>query len=93
MSGELKADRRLYTNKDRTKLVEEGDPGAASLLAAEGRAIDPADVSALGLIVSDGRVVQGKAEPKVEKPKEAPKPEDKAQGKPMHKGVTKKDKK
>lgn len=87
VSGNLKADRRLYTNRDRTRLVEAGEPDAAFLLAAPGRPIDPADVQALGLSMDDGgRVIQGGR-------KEAPKPDDKARAKTEDKSFARKWKK
>jgi len=56
--GELLADRRLWVNAAKTRLLEDGDSAAAFLLAAEGRPI-PADlVTSLGLELVDGRVVQ-----------------------------------
>jgi len=83
VSGDLTADRRLYVNKDRTKLVEEGAPDAAFLLAPPGSSIPLADVQGLGLAVVNGRIVQGGQ-------KEAPKPEDKARAQTENKAVTKK---
>ncbi len=41
-------DRRLYLNADRTKVVEEGDPKAASLFAAAGREVLKADLKRYG---------------------------------------------
>ena len=32
----MQADRRMYLNKDKTKVIEEGQEGAASLLAGKG---------------------------------------------------------
>jgi hypothetical protein len=64
--GALVADRRLYENAARTRIVEDGDSEAAFLLAGQGRVIGKADVERLGLECVNGRVVQAsieKAEP------------------------------
>lgn len=64
--GELVADRRLYVNAAKTRLIEESDPSAAFLLVGEGGRIGKGDVQRLGLELVDGRVVQApieKAEP------------------------------
>jgi hypothetical protein len=45
----MKADRRLYLNADRSRVVEDGDPEAAYLLAAEGTDISNEDVRRYGL--------------------------------------------
>lgn len=45
----LTADRRLYVNADRTKLVEEGDPEGSWLLYAVGRKIGQGDADRYGL--------------------------------------------
>jgi hypothetical protein len=50
------ADRRLYLNADKSRIVEDGDPTAAFLLATPGTTIPAADVAALGLEVVDGKV-------------------------------------
>jgi hypothetical protein len=60
--GELIADRRLYINAANTRLVEDGDPSAAFLLAGEGGRIAKGDVQRLGLELVDGRVVQAPLE-------------------------------
>jgi hypothetical protein len=60
--GELIADRRLYINAANTRLVEDGDPSAAFLLAGEGGRIAKGDVQRLGLELMDGRVVQAPLE-------------------------------
>ena len=71
----LVADRRLYVTADGRRLVEEGDPSAALLLAATGTMIPQSTVSAMELSIVDGRVVQGKPEPAPEPaPKAAPAP-------------------
>jgi hypothetical protein len=43
------AQERLYLTADRLRIVTEGDPEAASLLAAKGRRVDPDDVDRYGL--------------------------------------------
>lgn len=43
------ADRRLWLNQDRTKVVDEGDPEAAFLLAAKGHEIDAETAKRYGL--------------------------------------------
>lgn len=47
-----KAEKRLYLNSD-GKVVEEGDPSAASLLADEGDTIPLADARKYGLVGED----------------------------------------
>jgi len=74
-SGSIRADRRLYLTKDLSRVVEEGDPGAAFLLANRGHPIHPDDAARLGLRVEGERIVWD-APPAVE---EAPAPK---QGKP-----------
>lgn len=48
MPEPVKADRRLYYNADKTKLVEEGDPSAATLAYPEGDEMSAEDVKRLG---------------------------------------------
>ncbi len=45
----LTADRRLYVDKDKTRVVEEGDPAGSWLLYAVGRRIGAGDVKRYGL--------------------------------------------
>lgn len=45
----MKADRKLYLTADRERVVEEGDPEAAFLLAAPGKEISDADAEKYGL--------------------------------------------
>ena len=45
----VRADKRYYVNADRSKIVEESDPQAAHLLAAEGDDISSEDVQKYGL--------------------------------------------
>lgn len=52
----LRADRRLYVTADREKIVEEGDPDAAWLLAGVGRQIGEPEVAKYRLQMKDGRV-------------------------------------
>jgi hypothetical protein len=70
-AGDLVADRRLWVNAAKTRLVEDGDPDAAFLLAGEGGRVSEADALALGLSVVNGQVVQLPLE------KAAPAPENK----------------
>lgn len=51
------ADRRLYLTADRGHVVEEGDPGAAFLLAGAGSEIPASEMARLGLRVEAARVV------------------------------------
>lgn len=46
----VRADRRIYTNADKSKVVEESSPDAAILLAAEGDDVPDADARRLGLM-------------------------------------------
>ena len=46
----VRADRRLWLTKDRQRVVEDGDPEAAFLLAAKGREIPEAEARRLGLL-------------------------------------------
>jgi thymidine phosphorylase len=72
-----KADRRLYHNADRSKILEEGDEGAAFLLAAEGQEFSDEEASRLGLDkvkpneVIDLKQVKGPEEDKSEPPRTA----------------------
>ena len=72
VSGGLVADRRLYLTADKSRVVEEGDPASAFLLASAGRKILDADVERLGLRLADGRIVWGASAPE---PKPEPEPE------------------
>lgn len=71
----MHADRRLFVDVGKARLVEDGSPDAAYLLAPEGGEILAADVERLGLSVVDGCVVQGAAEP-------VPEPEPEAEPEP-----------
>lgn len=51
------ADRRLYINRDKSRVVEEGDKSAAYLFAAAGRDITAADAQAYGLECEHGKVI------------------------------------
>ena len=70
------SDRRLWLTADRSKVVEDGEPGAAFLLCTPGRSIPRAQAEALGLLKAP--------KPEPEK-KEDPKPADKAMKKPATK--------
>lgn len=89
-AGPLVADRRLFLDESRTKLVEPEDPAARFLLVATGVVISASIVRQLRLSKVDGKVTQ-LAEKSAEPPKnekhdagekEKAKPEDKAKGKP-----------
>lgn len=73
----IMADRRLWLTADKARVVEDGDPEAAFLLAAPGHPILEADVKRLGLGVKDGCVVL-KARRKAEDKAVHASPEDKA---------------
>lgn len=66
------AGRRLYLSHDRTRLVEEGDPDAATLYAAPGDEISAEDMQRFG--VTEAKAVEAEA---VED-KEVERTEDKA---------------
>ena len=57
----MHADRRLYVDRDWSRLVEETDPAVAFLLAATGHEIPAEHVARLGLVAVDGRVQQQSA--------------------------------
>ena len=57
----MQADRRLYVDRDWSRLVEETDPAVAFLLAATGHEIPAEHVARLGLVAVDGRVQQASA--------------------------------
>jgi hypothetical protein len=76
------ADRRLWLTLDRTRVVEEGDPDAAFLLAPPGTVIEPSDVARLGLTARDGRIVLPGAAPEKE-PEAEPKPVAEAKPEPI----------
>lgn len=72
----LVADRRLYLTREGgnvdgqpgPRMVEDGDPAAAFLLATPGWVIPAEDVSRLGLELVDGRIEQRRAKPVVAAP-------------------------
>jgi len=74
--GTVWADRRLWLSGDRSRVVEDGDPAAAFLLAAPGAAIAGTEAVRLGLQTVDGVIHLPPEE------KKAPKPADKARAKP-----------
>lgn len=51
------ADRRLWLTADKARVVEDGDPAAAFLLAAPGTEISAGEVERLRLSAKDGKVV------------------------------------
>lgn len=80
----MKADKRLYLNADRSKVVEEGDPEAAYLFAAEGAEVPDAEAKKYGLMGEKPKepepavVHSSAADPEpAEKPKAAAKAENK----------------
>jgi hypothetical protein len=58
----FRADRRLYVTADRSRVVEEGDPGAAFLLVGLNSIIEAEDVQRYGLTQAGGRAVLPEAE-------------------------------
>lgn len=60
------ADRRLWLTADEARVVEEGDPEAAFLLAGEGSLIPVPEVERLGLKSEDGKIVLPGARPAVD---------------------------
>lgn len=70
------ADRRLWLDTDKTRVVEDGDMAAAFLFAAEGTEISSSDAGRFGLAVEDGRVVLLRAED----PEDPEDPEDVGDG-------------
>lgn len=79
--GALTADRRLWLTRDRSAVVEDGDPAAAFLLAAPGTAISPTDVDRLGLSGDGERV----SLPRAAEPEPAPEPEPEPEAEPIEK--------
>lgn len=72
----LTADRRLYVTKDRTRVVEEGDPAGSWLLYAAGRPIGAGDIDRYGLEADEsGRVVYDGC-PTLPEPAAEPEPEE-----------------
>lgn len=56
------ADRRLWLTADKVRVVEDGDPAAAFLLASPGTEIPVDEAERLGLTEKDGKVVLPGAE-------------------------------
>ena len=54
----MRADRWLYLDRSRTRLVAQNDPAVGWLLNAPGQEIAPAEVKRLGLVIHEGRVMQ-----------------------------------
>lgn len=72
MSAQI-ADRRLYLDAAKERVVEDGDPSAAYLFATEGSEIGEADMGRYGLSVEDGKVALPKAdEPEEDQPTTSP---------------------
>ncbi len=85
MAGTLIADRRLWLTADKSRVVEEGDVAAATLLVATGQGLLPADLERFGISVANGKLVlKGKAKLAA---KMAPAPEDKSVKKGEKKGA------
>lgn len=59
----LVADRRLFLDPSRERLIEAGHEDAAYLLAAPGHRIPRAEAKRLNLVVQDDRIVQAPAKP------------------------------
>ncbi len=76
-----KADRDLYLNADKSKVVEDGKPGAAWLLARKGREVNPRLVAQYKL--------GDKPKRKPNKPKATAKTSDKSTSKGSDKSTTK----
>lgn len=62
MKVSILADRRLWLTADKSRVVEDGDPAAAFLLAAPGTEIAPDDVKRFELRVEGTKVVLPGAE-------------------------------
>ena len=80
MAGTLISDRRLWLTADKSRVVEQGDRDAATLLVAQGRKLRPDDQKQFGISEGyDGKlVIKARAKPE-DKAKKAP--EDKARRK------------
>lgn len=85
-----RTDKRLYTTADGSEVVDENDPRAAVLLAAEGQEIQDAEAERLGL------VGKKKAEPEpmvvhsiaADPPKDEPPAEDDEDDEPKAKAIS-----
>jgi hypothetical protein len=53
----MKADRKLYLTRDKSRVVEQGDPASHSLLIGTNGEISAADAKKYGLILSEKKVV------------------------------------
>ena len=72
----MRADRSLYLDGTRSRLVSETDPAVAWSLVGKGQEIDPGDVKRLGLVMHEGRVMQASQVPAPEpEPEATPEPE------------------
>lgn len=74
----MKAAERLWVTGDRSRVVPEGDPEAAFLLAAKGQPLRDEDVYRYG--IEDGRLPSRKKQKAAEEDKEIKKEEDKGGG-------------
>jgi len=89
-TANMKCDRRLYLNRDKSRVVEEGDVTSGFLFATAGGHIEATDAAKYNLEWRDGKLIlpgraraAATAEPKARK-----KPEDKAAKKSEDKGGT-----
>lgn len=71
----MRADRHLYLDRSRTRLVGETDLEVAWMLAGKGQEIDPGEVRRLKLVVHEGRVMQQADVPAPEPVAVEPEPE------------------
>lgn len=87
MPSKYIADRKLWLNADKSKVVEDGSPEAAHLLASRGKELDAATVERYGL---DARKATGKPDKAASDAAQgkavAGPPEDKALKAPASKG-------
>jgi hypothetical protein len=60
----FKADRRLYHNADKSKIVEEDDPEASFLAIGEGQEVPDAEAKRLGLDKIETKQLKGPPEDK-----------------------------
>lgn len=72
----FQCDRRLFLNRDKSRVVEDGDKDAGFLFASRGGEISAPDAAAFGLEWVDGKIILPAATAAEAKAKK--KPEDKA---------------
>jgi hypothetical protein len=80
MSGAVRMDRRLYLTQDKSRVVEDGDPEAATLLCAAGGEVPHATAVRYGLVkpASEDSEPDAGREPASETPKRGRRPADKS---------------